>query len=101
MKGNQTPPAQSGVIHMSREGGLFTLESCLILPRPMEAVFPFFADAGKTAMWLRYRDRDLPEAPADFSAVGVQLRDFLIEPLRMPAGNAPFASTWQPGGPWR
>jgi hypothetical protein len=61
----------------------------------------FFADTDKTSMWRRYRDRDLPEAPADFSVVGVRLRDFLIEPLGALAGNAAFAATWQPRGPWR
>jgi len=58
MKGTQSPPVQFSGIRMGHEGGSFILESCLFLPRPLETVFPFFADAGNletiTPPWLRF-----------------------------------------------
>jgi ligand-binding SRPBCC domain-containing protein len=49
---------QSTGIRMGRKGGLYTVETCLFLPRPLEVVFPFFADAGNletlTPPWLRF-----------------------------------------------
>ncbi len=43
---------------MGRKDGLFTIETNLFLPHPLEVVFPFFADAGNleriTPPWLRF-----------------------------------------------
>jgi len=43
---------------LGRKDGFFTLESCLYLPRPVEMIFPFFADAANlevlTPPWLRF-----------------------------------------------
>jgi hypothetical protein len=45
-------------IYMGRKGGFHTVETYLSLPRPLEEVFPFFADAGNlealTPPWLRF-----------------------------------------------
>ena len=45
-------------IRMGRKDGFYTVETCLFLPRPLEVVFPFFADAGNletlTPPWLRF-----------------------------------------------
>lgn len=72
------------------------------LEPPVGLTPAFFAATGKSTMWNRYRERGgLLDAPADFSAVGVHLRDFLIEPLRALGDNAAFSATWQPGGPWQ
>ena len=49
---------KSADIHMGRKDGFHTVETCLFLPRPLEDVFPFFADAGNlealTPPWLRF-----------------------------------------------
>ena len=44
-------------LHLSRKNGFFIVETQLFLPRPLEIVFPFFADAANleaiTPPWLR------------------------------------------------
>jgi ligand-binding SRPBCC domain-containing protein len=48
----------TGGLRLGRRDGLFTLETRLFLPRPLEIVFPFFADPGNleilTPPWLRF-----------------------------------------------
>jgi ligand-binding SRPBCC domain-containing protein len=48
----------TGGLRLGRRDGLFTLETRLLLPCPLEIVFPFFADAGNleilTPPWLRF-----------------------------------------------
>lgn len=43
---------------MGQKDGLFTIEAQIFLPRPIQDVFPFFADAGNlesiTPPWLRF-----------------------------------------------
>jgi hypothetical protein len=57
---NACEPASgtTGGLRLGRKDGLFTLETRLFLPRPLEIVFPFFADAGNletiTPPWLRF-----------------------------------------------
>jgi len=50
--------SQGGDVRFGRKDGLFTLETLLFVPRPPEAVFPFFAEAGNletlTPPWLRF-----------------------------------------------
>jgi ligand-binding SRPBCC domain-containing protein len=52
-------PDGADTIVFGREGGDFTLEARLRLARPLEAVFPFFADARNldalTPPWLHFR----------------------------------------------
>jgi len=45
-------------LHLSRKNGFFIVETQLFLPRPLEIVFPFFADAANletiTPPWVRF-----------------------------------------------
>lgn len=61
----------------------------------------FFADATRAARWRVYLTRNsLPNAPADFSAVGEQVRAFLGPPWDALAKRQVFDSLWPAGGPW-
>jgi hypothetical protein len=68
---------------------------------PVALAPAFFAGENRAAQWRAYLERNgLPGAPADFSLVGEQLREFLGEPLRALVEQAKFNKNWQPGGPW-
>jgi ligand-binding SRPBCC domain-containing protein len=58
MSVHETIPNKSPDIRMGRKDGLYTVETYLLLPRPLEVVFPFFAGAGNlealTPPWLRF-----------------------------------------------
>jgi hypothetical protein len=75
---------------------------------PIDAAQPvalaprFFADTARAAQWRTYLSRNsLPNAPADFSAVGEQIRAFLGPLWGALAEHMAFASYWPPGGPWK
>jgi len=74
---------------------------------PIDAAQPvalaprFFADTARAAQWRTYLSRNsLPNAPADFSAVGEQIRAFLLPLWSALAERAAHSSHWPPGGPW-
>ena len=58
MNVGQTTTGKDAVLRLGREDGMFTLETQLFLPCPLEKVFQFFADAGNletiTPPWLRF-----------------------------------------------
>ena len=58
MNAGEKAPIAPPAIRIGQSEGLFTLETTLILPRPLDIVFPFFADAGNleiiTPPWLRF-----------------------------------------------
>jgi ligand-binding SRPBCC domain-containing protein len=59
MNACETASGAAGGLRLGRRDGLSALETRLFLPRPLEIVFPFFADAGNleilTPPWLRFR----------------------------------------------
>jgi len=58
MNACETASGRAAGLRLGRKDGLFTLETRLFLPHPLETVFPFFADAGNletiTPPWLRF-----------------------------------------------
>jgi ligand-binding SRPBCC domain-containing protein len=58
MMANAANLNNSADIHLGWKDGYHTVDTCLVLPRPLEVVFPFFADAGNlealTPAWLRF-----------------------------------------------
>ena len=58
MNVGETASEKTAGLRLGRQDGFFTVETRLFLPRLLEIVFPFFADAGNleilTPPWLRF-----------------------------------------------
>ncbi len=62
----------------------------------------FFANVQRAQQWRAFRTRNsLPGAPEDFSAVGEQLRTFLLRVWTALAGSSQFAGDWGPSTGWK
>ena len=62
----------------------------------------FFSNDARATQWRTYLDRNaLPGAPADFTAVGAVVADFLGPVWNALGAGQDFGTTWEAGGPWR
>lgn len=70
-------------------------------PFPAALVPRFFTETSRAGQWQTYlRKADLPGAPADFTATGEMLQEFLGPPWRALAEGVRFTGIWSPQGPW-
>ena len=73
----ETALEKTAGLRLSRQDGFFTVETRLFLPRPLEIVFPFFADAANleaiTPPWLRF-DIVTPHSIAMHAGALIQYR---------------------------
>jgi len=86
MKPENTERNKAVEMHLRRKDGLFTLETSLYLPRPLDAIFPFFADAANlealTPPWLRFKiltPLPIPMRPGAFIEYRIRLHGMPLE----------------------